>query len=139
MRLSNEIKSILDKQLGELADCLRSNNDIRKCLSLLSSIAFPIRALLDISQDPSDMFVALLVTQQLSLVQSVYDGNSNTWYDLNKENVQLLKTNMSSFAEDLKKGIDDDDEIAITNAVKTFFSRFHRLARTTTRDHVERD
>ena len=139
MRLSNEIKAILDTQLIELANCLRSNSDIRKCMSLLPSIAFPIRALLDISQDPSDMFVALLVTQQLSLVQSIYDGNSNTWYDLNKENVQLLRTNMSSFVEDLKKGIDDDDEIAITNAVKTFFSRFHRLARTTTRDHVERD
>jgi hypothetical protein len=103
----------------------------------LPSIAFPIRALLDISEDPSDMFVAFLVTQQLSLVQNLYDGNSNTWYDLNKENVQSLRTNMSRFVEDLKKGVDDDDEIAITNAVKTFFSRFHRLARTTTGDHAQ--
>jgi hypothetical protein len=103
----------------------------------LPSIAYPIRALLDISEDPSDMFVAFLVTNQLSLVQNVYDGNSSTWYDLNKENVQSLRTNISTFVDDLKKGIDGDNELAITDAVKTFFSKFHRLARRTTRDHIE--
>jgi hypothetical protein len=102
----------------------------------LPSIAYPIRALLDISEDPSDMFVAFLVTNQLSLVQNVYDGNSSTWYDLNKDNVQSLRTSMAAFADDLKKGIDEDNEEAITNAVKTFFSKFHKLARKTTRDHI---
>lgn len=137
MKLSNDIKAILDKQLTEFTNCLNSNSDIRKCLSLLPSIAYPIRALLDISEDPSDMFVAFLVTNQLSLVQNVYDGNSSTWYDLNKENVQSLRTNISTFVDDLKKGIDGDNELAITDAVKTFFSKFHRLARRTTRDHIE--
>ena len=134
MKLSDEMKANLDQRFTALIDCLNSTKDIRKCMSLLPSIAYPIRALLDISQDPSDMFVALLITQQLSFVQSTYDGNSNTWYEVNEENVQKLRKCLATFAEDLKNSIKNDDEEGVINATKAFFSKFHQLARTTSSD-----
>lgn len=134
LKLSNDMKSLLNERFDALINCLRSTQDIRRCMSLLPAIAYPIRALLDISKDPSDMFVALLITQQLSFVQSIYDGKSSTWYELNSENIQKLREHLARFAEDLRDSINKDDEDGVINAVKMFFSKFHQLARTTSQD-----
>jgi len=127
------ISTAIDRIL-RLQDCLESDNDIRKCFSLLPAVAFPFKGLVEISNDPDEMFIAYMIMDQLGNIQSVYDGHSDRWYEINKENVQQLRNNLKKLMERLIEPLKKKDKKELLEALQDFWVNFHRLARTLSKD-----
>lgn len=134
MSIFNEVKVIVVDRLEKLHDCLSNEHDLRNCLSLLPSIAFPLKGFLEISSDPTKVFMAYVVMDQLGIVQSTYDGRTEGWYELNNTNVTELKVHLLTFTANLIRSITEEDESGVLDAVKTFFVEFHRLSRSISKD-----
>lgn len=101
MTAYDEAISTAIESLSKLHECLASNRDVRKCFSLLPAIAFPFKGLVEISSDPDEMFIAYLIMDQLGNVQNVYDGRSDSWYEINQDNVQQLRIQLKNSRKNL--------------------------------------
>lgn len=137
MNLSDEVSSLVTRKLKDLHKCLDSGEDFRICLSILPSIAFPLRGLMDISSNPKETYVSYLIVDQLGNLQSVYDGHTEAWYILNRNNIQELKKHLKVLIEKLIDGMNRKDEHEVTEALRDYFMYFNQLARSTTSDTKE--
>jgi hypothetical protein len=134
MSLNAEVNTLVIKRIEKLQECLGSKEEFRKCLSLLPSIAFPLRGYIDISTNPNEVFHAYLIIEQLGNVQSAYDGHSEKWYELNKDNIEEFKGHLKKFTQKLMISLKTDDEQLLVASIKEFFFNFHQLVTQTTRD-----
>jgi hypothetical protein len=134
MSLNSEVSTLVIKRTEKMLECLESKTEFRKCLSLLPSIAFPLRGYIDIANNPDDVFHAYLIIEQLGNVQSAYDGRTEKWYELNRDNVEELKKHLKKFAERLIVSLRGNNEEVLIQSTKEFFFNFHQLATATTRD-----
>ena len=134
MSLNKDVNAIVIARIEKLKEALSSGQDFRKCLSLLPPIAFPLKGYLDISNKPDEVFRAYIIVDQMGNVQSAYDGHSQQWYELNKDNIEEFQAHLKKFAKMLVDSLKNDNEATLIAAVKEFFFNFNQLARATTTD-----
>jgi len=133
-KLSDVIPKKIIESLSDLVKCLNSDEDIRRCLSILSPVAFALKGLVDLYEDPEIMFVSYIIVDQFGNVQGAYDGHTDRWYELNKPNISELRKILSTYCREILSAITNNDSAGIIEGTKSFFSKFHKLARYRTMD-----
>jgi len=137
MVYNEQMTELLIQRINILENTLKEKDNIRLALAKLPQIAYAIRGIMDITTDPGRIFISYLLVEQFSHVQTVYDGRTEKWYELNAENVQEFKNTFLEFISNLKEHLPHNDEQQIIEDIKMFFVEFHKLARTTTLDTRE--
>src|SRR4030042_3169556 len=102
MILPEENQQVIVHNLLKMEECLNTEKGLQNCLNLLSLVAFPAQGVLDITHDPTAMFVALIIIEQFGLIQKVYDDRSQAWYDKNENNIKETKKALLEYTKDLK-------------------------------------
>ena len=137
MLLPDMVKTPFIENISKLTISLRQKDDIRTSMKLLSKMRYPLTGLIDISTEPATMYISFLISNQLSYVSAIYEGRTKTWYELNSDNINELREKLLIFLNGLKENIEKDNEEGIYDSLKTFFSEFHKLARSTSKDAIE--
>ena len=134
LQVHEKLKTDLPKLLSEVAVNLESGEDFRKCLAQLRPIRSKFEAILhlsDPSRDQNTPFASYLVLDQLRMVGDVYEGGTESWYQLNAENIRSFCRHLSRYLERLSKDVSDSNFNALIEDTKNFFYAFHMHARRT--------
>jgi hypothetical protein len=134
MTAYDETVKIVSERIRKMTTSLKTEGDIRKAFSLLPGLAYPLRGLMDISNDPDEMFMSYLLIDCLGNTQSVYDGHIDRWYEINSENVKELRSALQNLCEGIIQPLKEKNKIAVIEIVQEFWVKFHKLSREVSSD-----
>jgi len=131
LQIHEKLKIDLPKLLSEVAVNLESGEDFRKCLAQLRPIHNKFAAILNLSEDQNTAFASYLVLTQLGYVSEAYEGGTESWYQMNAENIKSFRRCLSHYLKGLTKDVSESNFNALIEDTKNFFYAFHMHARCT--------